>query len=735
MMILLSIGLLRLCRGSWRSPKLVAVLFVGLTLVFGGNLKNLRYLFSAQDMVGEGIPAADELPALKQRYEEGPSSVLLVLPPEGRFSFSIPELCAMRKWYSLVRSSLPQLKSATSTFDLAEPMSFREGRSVKYQNVLQMDCDSQAVERSLQKTKEELDQAPWMAVRDSKDRLSFVFNFIYEESENSRFGNFDPGIVSHLRQTVETDLKKIVPDARIHWSGLADYQWYVKYGFRYALYINTVMVLFLTLALRLVYGTWMSALLFCGTLVLNGVWIYGGKALVGSPYDLLASGIFLILGMSGLEDFTFLSSEQLKGASWRQALRKIAVPALLTSLTTVVGFLSLCTSELAIIRRFGLWCAIGALIEWMMLFMLMPALLSVFFKKRTWVDPDRVVLGKKTQNWSAKAIPKWTSRIALLAIPLAIGLFYRLQVNDDPAKSFPQHHPYNQALKEIQNSKGFKGTVSLVLGENLEHEDAFQRLDAFADRLAKDPLSGVAGYETANQMLKWFNRQSYLPGYIAKFDFSQTSAYKQVVDSDEIPRATLYINDVSIQGLKRLEGQVHQICPNGECRLAGELIAYADFASRVPKTLIDSMVVSLVLVGLIIAFIAFAFNKQRLLPQLLASSFWGPFVMLLILVAFSIPMDFLKCIVFSILIGLTGDNAIQYLFAAGDSELSSGVENRGGASIHTCLFMAITALMYLGSYFNPPKVFGSLLAAGFILALVGDLWLLNGLLAQKRKPS
>ena len=43
------------------------------------------------------------------------------------------------------------------------------------------------------------------------------------------------------------------------------------------------------------------------------------------------------------------------------ALGRVASPVLLCALTTVAGFLSLCTSSLPAIREFGLFCSIGTL--------------------------------------------------------------------------------------------------------------------------------------------------------------------------------------------------------------------------------------------------------------------------------------------------------------------------------------------------------------------------------------
>src|SRR5262249_44875731 len=158
--------------------------------------------------------------------------------------------------------------------------------------------------------------------------------------------------------------------------------------------------------------------LFCSTLVLNGIWIYGTKGLIGSAYDVLSSGLFLILGVSSIEDFTFLSSEQLKGDTWRRAVRKLMAPAFFTSLTTMIGFISLCTSDLAIIRRFGLWCAVGSMLEWLMLFAFLPIFLERFYGKKTWVNPARAH-ALKVDRWGLKKIPMVLCLLGIVVFPLA----------------------------------------------------------------------------------------------------------------------------------------------------------------------------------------------------------------------------------------------------------------------------------------------------------------------------
>ncbi|MBI3542579.1 MAG: hypothetical protein HY075_04815 [Deltaproteobacteria bacterium] len=717
----ISLFLLQFCRALWRRPREVTIALVLFTLLCTVSLTRIRFLFSAQDMIGEGIPSADELPDLKERYEDGVTSILFLVPPEGRFSFTPDELCAIRRWYSITRVSSQVLKNTASTFDVKWPVRVGPNR-IKYQNMLQLDCDTKTPAHPLSDVKTSLDGSPWAALKDRKNRLSLIFNFTFKDALNSNFGSFDPRAVTPLRETVETDLKKVVPTAKLFWVGLADYQWYVRKGFQFSMIVNTLMVLFLLVSVRWLYGTWIAGLIFCVTLVVNGIWIYGTKGMLGSAYDVLSSGLFLILGVSSIEDFTFLSSEQLKGASWKTATRRLMVPAFFTSLTTMIGFISLCTSDLAIIRRFGVWCAVGSLLEWLMLFAFLPIFLDRFYKKRSWVDARRARAGR-IDAWGVKALPLLVCLLGVAVFPLAPAAFSRLSVNDDPARIFPKAHPYNAGLDELRESKGWQGTASLIW----DAPSSSTRLDEIANRL-KASGTNVVDFESPEQAVSWLAKPNLMPRELITDDFKLSLQYKQLVDPDGVTRALLYLRDTSVEALRKLKSDVEALCPNHECHAAGDLIAYSDFSTMVPKTLIDSMIASLVLVALTIAFLAFAFDKPGLTPYLLASSFWGPCLMVCLLAFLGIPMDFMKCIIASVLVGLTGDNAIQYLFAAGKDDLRSGLRHRGGASIVTNILMAGTALMYLLSYFRPPKTFGLLLASGLVAALVGDLWFLTGLL-------
>jgi predicted RND superfamily exporter protein len=108
------------------------------------------------------------------------------------------------------------------------------------------------------------------------------------------------------------------------------------------------------------------------------------------------------------------------------------------------------------------------------------------------------------------------------------------------------------------------------------------------------------------------------------------------------------------------------------------------------------------------------------------ASAWGPAVTLLAMWALRLPVNLLSVAFASVLVGLTGDNAVQ--FACAGAGARQGIERRGGASVLVALVMALGALVFLGSTFVPPRRLGLLLAGGLLAALVGDVWIFGALL-------
>ena len=96
--------------------------------------------------------------------------------------------------------------------------------------------------------------------------------------------------------------------------------------------------------------------------------------------------------------------------------------------------------------------------------------------------------------------------------------------------------------------------------------------------------------------------------------------------------------------------------------------------------------------------------------------------------SFQIKINFITSLVIAIMVGMNGDNTIQFMLSGRKDSIYDGIKKRATGTILTTFLLMMSSLVFLLHYFEPPKVFGLLLMFGFLISLVGDLWILKGLL-------
>jgi hypothetical protein len=433
--------------------------------------------------------------------------------------------------------------------------------------------------------------------------------------------------------------------------------------------------------------------------------------------------------VASIEDYLFLSWEQLaRGARWRRAFRTLLLPGFLTSVTTVIGFASLCTADLAIVRRFGLWGATGAALEWVATFLVLPALLAVAPRLRGWTDRPRALPVPGAERLVRRHLPRAAAWAALAVLGAAAWGAGHLDYTDSPLAVFPEGHPYVEATAYSARTRGWVGEFHVVFPEDASMQEvaAFSRALAATPGVARvlDPASVLASF-TGGDRLALFELAPDLQA-LAAGGGGLTGRTGRL-------RAAVFVSDAHLATMISLRDAVLRRFPDGDGFPAGELVSYADFGEVVPRTLLHSLGSCLLLVGLVIALLYRAAGLGWGGRAALASA-WGPAVALGIVWATGMHVNFLTCVFASVLVGLCGDNAVQFACGAGRGPLRAGIDRRAGAALLVALVMALCALTFLGSVFAPPRALGLLLAAGVSAALVGDVWILGALVGRGTRP-
>ncbi len=108
------------------------------------------------------------------------------------------------------------------------------------------------------------------------------------------------------------------------------------------------------------------------------------------------------------------------------------------------------------------------------------------------------------------------------------------------------------------------------------------------------------------------------------------------------------------------------------------------------------------------------------------TSFWGPITALGIMGALQIPLNIFTSIFATILVGITGDNAIQFLLHSPSPSLKNGLAQKGKSALAMALLVGLCSLCLTTFTLQPLKKLGLLFFMGFGLSFFGDYFLLKG---------
>lgn len=709
-------GLGSLIRFAQVKPWWVISSFLLLCLGFSWGARTLTQIVSIEDQLDPELQSTKDLKLSKELFGGHSSFGFLVLAPST--GFTAGQLCQLKRVIDVLEKRYPEITGSMSVFDLRRAEF--TGEKLHYMSLLPNVC---LLPSSNKISLEFLRETPWAHLLSGKELRDLAVNFSLAPLDPpGTYGSFNPEIVKKLLAETEAMI-----DLDIRHTGTSAQEYFTMIGMVKAQWINILAVVLIVFVFRLIFGMWRGGPLYFLTVGLSATVIYGGMGWFQHPVDPLSVCLFLMLSVASLEDYIFVSYEIMQSPDrWREAFARVAVPCFFTSLSAAAAFLSLSlSSELITIKRFGAWASVGAMMEWMAVFLLLPALFSAFPKLGPWVDPKRA----RFKEEPTKLIEKTPHRLfSFLALSFFAAAFYGVQnfkLSQTPSEMFPKDHPFQATLDFIRDDRGWVADAGLIF--NSEASIAFK--SQVRTIVQQDPLINTV--ETWEQIIDFVapEKSSPLLRAMVEREMSVTGLSERYVAAGGETRDVLYLKTTNTAEVNRFREKVEKLCPQRECYLAGEFIGFADFSRGLIHTLFESMLGSIFSVGLIVFCLGLATGHIRQAPVLVLASFWGPAVMLTMIYLCDISINFVTCIVASTLIGLTGDNAIMFMFQGHD--ITEGIEEKGVGSFQTAVVMALCSLTFVFSYFEPPRMLGILLAGGFICALIGDVWILKGLLPKK----
>lgn len=705
-----------------RKPRITFAIAVVLFLVSLAGLPRLKIVLGPDELVGGDFASATQMRELEQDFGTTPNVLARFFHSGAQVSEPIgaEDLSAIDRFLQDIQLTQSGLRRVLSPFSIRS--SHFQDPVLSYPRVVHPDDP-----RSL----EVLSKTVWGGVLTDREvpRRDFLANIQFEPE-------FAKPESARKLQSAWMSRTDRPAGLEVEWTGDLIYRLHMEEALAKVQVLNLGVLLFLILGFRYLFGTWKSGLLFAGSLVFTTVVMHGAMALAGSPIDTLSSTLFVMVTIASLEDFIFLSYARMRDergeGNYRVPFRKIVFPGFLTSLTTFIGFLSLAVSDLSVIRRFGMWAAFGSAIEWVAVFLFIPAVMVLFPRLRNWTDPSRAHGRRWLGRWE-KATPSRMLTWISLGVFVAAGIgLTRIHVNDDPLAIFPKSTPFRKQLKNLMDSRGWVGEVSVVFPKFLPEE--MEKVDA-----ALSKLENVSQVVSPARILREARSSESVKGHVSlealvDREVAQGAFFARYVNGEGKARLVLYLSSMELLKLNTLLAGVKAACAPVGCFAAGPLVAYSDFCDHVLGTLIKSLAVSLFLVGLVILGLGLSlgFRWREALFPVAISCLFGPAFVILAQAVSGLDLNFFTSVVAGVLVGISGDNAIQYLWAGRKTGLLTGIDRQGGGSVQCAVLMAVACLLNFASPFQPARTLSLLFFVGLLASVFGDLSLLRGLLAAAK---
>ena len=545
-------------------------------------------------------------------------------------------------------------------------------------------------------------------------------------------------------------------------------------------FVILVMVVVLLASFRSVRGVALPMLV----VLVSTLWTVGSMALAGVPMTPFGVVMPVMLIAIGAADgihilnkyYEEVAERAQRGENSRQArkaivlatMEEMAIPVILTSLTTAAGFLALMSSFLWPQRQFGAFTALGILYAMVLSLTLIPALLARLpLPKSKQYERSRLaqLLGLWGRMISRK--PALTLGISgAILILFALGI-PRLEVETRADEFLGREHPVVRAMYAIE--RHFGGAYHLAIEidtgrrDGLKDPQVLKKIAVLEDFLESRPEIGrVASIADVvrqlNETLHASDPQYYKipddprlaaqlfilyggkPGQFFLGDFSKGEVIARRKNIGSTRMAQL-VRDVQKYLDEHFNGPGEP-----KARLVGPTQAYVALLARIIRSQITSLSASFVTAGVIVALLmgSWVAGLFCLLPLILT-----------ILIEFGVmayaglPLDMATIMLGSIAIGVGIDYSIHFLHrfrlevqqGADAPEAFQGTIRTAGRGIaYNAIALMLGFAVLLASSFHGLVTFGLLLVLTMLVSSLSSFTVIPAILLLRepaflRRPS
>jgi predicted RND superfamily exporter protein len=416
-----------------------------------------------------------------------------------------------------------------------------------------------------------------------------------------------------------------------------------------------------------------------------------------------------------------------RGEAARVALAEVALPVLLTGLTTVVGFLSLTLSPLEAVREFGVFCVFAVVFSVVATLAFPAAILTLLPEPQTPpADEGRDRFGDAMARLAAFDLRNRHAIIAVAVVLAGIALLgvTRIRVGMDQVSVFPEGHPVRVNFHAINEQLEGSSLFYVVL--ETDYRDAFKEPVNLAEIARLQAWLGsqpeVGGTTSLVDYVSLINRGFHEndPAYLKIPEskrlisqllfFGGNEELEKVVDSryqttSIVVRSQVVDTSDVFALIQRIEGRLAELPDHLTARITGNqiLVGQAQDALSRGQAVSLSMAFILIYVILTILFTSFRVGALALVPNAFpVVIFFGTLGLT------GITLNPSTSLVACIVLGIAVDDTIHFLARFNASAKRLADERKG----------AIEALRHVG---RPVTYTTTALCLGFLVLCTSDM--------------
>ncbi len=529
------------------------------------------------------------------------------------------------------------------------------------------------------------------------------------------------------------------------------------------------------LILALTFRHWMGVILPLSIVSLSLLYTLGVMAASGTPISVMSTLLPIIVLITGIADavhfltryYEELNNGHEKTEAIRITLKHISLACLITSITTAVGFSVLVFTDIAILKEYGFFVALGVMLAYLLTITLMPSLLAILPR------PSDKVAGSYFAKGPGRLVP-WIRETVIrrqnlmLALGVALVLLSTagaLYVNRSMRllEDLDDSHPIIQADRYFQDYMGGLMPFEIMLDgheadamkepQNLAFMDALKQFLLKHDEVGR--VLSVADFQKEINRVMHENQPAYeiLPDtrelaaqYYLLYSMSEDDPNENFLSNDKrLGRVSAWVADVLSDRAFALIQQTRTFLDEHlPSSLSVRLTGTWPVAHKINRYVVNQIFFTFVLAfAVIFVLLAFEFRSLRLS---LLSMLPNVFPLLVVLGVMGIDGIALKpssAVTFSIAFGIAVDDTIHVLTryqsefrrdADYVAALRRTFDGTGLAVITTTVILVGGFIVpYVTSDILSNKNFSVLANSCVVAALFGDLCILT-VLMLKIKP-